>query len=130
MDPRIVTLIELMRTNHRTRLTLREMAQIVSLSPAHLCFLFKTETGTPPARYLRKMRMRNAATLLEETSLSVKEVMARVGFSDESHFVRDFKRIYQMTPGEYRRRARAAGLEGFDKNQGLLPLSKNLRTKI
>ena len=47
--------------------------------------------------------MKEAAVLLSTTFLSVKEIMARVGFSDESHFVRDFKKIYGMTPTEYRK---------------------------
>lgn len=40
----------------------------------------------PPARYLRRLRMRRAMELLETTNLSVKQVMARVGLCDESHF--------------------------------------------
>ncbi len=92
-----------MKGAQRHRLSLSKMAETVNLSPTHLCYLFKSETGTPPARYLRRLRMQNAATLLAETFLSVKEVMARVGFSDESHFVRDFKRIHGLTPTEYRK---------------------------
>ncbi len=103
MDPRIEALIALMKSDLRRVLPLTRMAQSVNLSPTRLSCLFKAETGTPPARYLRKLRMEVAATLLEETFLSVKEIMARVGFSDESHFVRDFKRIKGMTPTQYRR---------------------------
>jgi AraC-like DNA-binding protein len=47
--------------------------------------------------------MHDAATLLTSTFLTVKEIMVRVGFSDESHFVRYFKRSYGMTPTQYRR---------------------------
>jgi AraC-like DNA-binding protein len=46
--------------------------------------------------------MQQAATLLTTTFLSVKEIVRRIGLTDESHFVRDFKRIYGMTPSEYR----------------------------
>ncbi|MGH9961402.1 MAG: helix-turn-helix transcriptional regulator, partial [Pyrinomonadaceae bacterium] len=101
MDPRIETIIALMNSDERRRLSLRKMAKTVNLSPAHLCYLFKAQTGTPPARYLRKLRMKSAATLLEETFLSVKEIRARTGFNDESHFVRDFKRAFGMCPTEY-----------------------------
>ena len=47
--------------------------------------------------------MREATVLLSTTFLSIKEVMVRVGFGDESHFVKDFKKIYGMTPTEYRK---------------------------
>ena len=103
MDPRIEALIALMKADLRRMLPISRMAQSVNLSPTRLSFLFKAETGSPPARYLREMRMQVAATLLVESFLSVKEIMARVGFSDESHFVRDFKRINGMTPMQYRR---------------------------
>lgn len=103
MDPRIEALIALMKADLRRMLPISRMAQCVNLSPTRLSCLFKAETGSPPARYLRQMRMQLAATLLVETFLSVKEIMAIVGINDESHFVRDFKRINGMTPMQYRK---------------------------
>ncbi|HXG55469.1 MAG TPA: helix-turn-helix transcriptional regulator, partial [Vicinamibacterales bacterium] len=64
----------------------------------------------PPARYLQCLRLRRAALLIERTFLSVKEVMALVGYSDPSHFSRDFKRRYGMAPRELRERARLSPL--------------------
>ena len=103
MDQRILTVIALMKTDPRRALPLSKLAESVNLSPTRLCYLFKAETGTPPGRYLRTLRMQDATTLLVDTFLSVKEIIARVGFTDESHFVRDFKRIYGVTPTEYRK---------------------------
>jgi AraC-like DNA-binding protein len=77
-------------------------AQSVNLSPSRLHQLFKEETGWPPARYLRLLRMRRATELLETTHLNVKEIMARVGVTDESHFIRDFKKAHGATPARYR----------------------------
>lgn len=56
----------------------------------------------PPAKYLRLLRMQEARELLETTFLSVKEIRTRVGFGDESHFMRDFKKACGMTPAQYR----------------------------
>ena len=81
-----------------------KLAALVNLSPSRLHQLFKEETGVPPARYLRQLRMRRATELLETTHLSVKQVMAVVGLSDESHFVRDFKKTCGLTPARYRER--------------------------
>ena len=103
MDQRVLTVIALMKDDPRQSLPLSKLAQSVNLSPTRLWYLFKAETGTPPARYLRILRMQDAAMLLATTFLSVKEVIARVGFTDESHFVRDFKRIYGVTPTGYRK---------------------------
>lgn len=102
MAERVKQLIELMQDDPSRNLTLSEMAESVNLSPPYFCYLFKTITGTPPARYLKKLRMQRAATLLTTTFLSVKEIVRHVGCSDDSHFVRDFKRIYGMTPSAYR----------------------------
>ncbi|MFL6336400.1 MAG: helix-turn-helix domain-containing protein [Pyrinomonadaceae bacterium] len=81
-----------------------KLAALVNLSPSRLHQLFKQETGVPPARYLRQLRMLRAKELLERTNLSVKQVMACVGLTDESHFVRDFKKTCGLTPARYRER--------------------------
>lgn len=88
-----------------------EIASNVNLSLAHLRYLFKAETGMSPAQYLRALRMREAEKLLKTTFLSVKEVMHRIGVRDESHFTRDFKKAYGITPAQYRTRHHRAGLE-------------------
>jgi transcriptional regulator GlxA family with amidase domain len=109
MAERVKRIIERMQGDPSRTLSLGEMAESVNLSPPYFCYLFKTITGVPPAKYLKTLRMQRAATLLTTTFLSVKEIVSRVGFSDDSHFVRDFKRIYGVTPSEYRNGALAAG---------------------
>ena len=105
MAERVKRVIELMQGDPSRNLTLGKMAESVNLSPPYFCYLFKTITGVPPAKYLKSLRMQQAATLLTTTFLSIKEIVRRVGLTDESHFVRDFKRLYGMTPSEYRNSA-------------------------
>ena len=94
-----------------------KLAGLVNLSPSRFHQLFKEEMGEPPARYLRRRRMRRAQELLETTHLSVKQVMAGVGVSDESHFVRDFKKSCGLTPARYRERfLRGVGQNGTGQN--------------
>ena|SRR5215211_1266412 len=102
MAERVKRVIELMQGDPSRSFTLGKMAESVNLSPPYFCYLFKTITGTPPAKYLKSLRMEQAAMLLTTTFLSVKEIVRHVGLTDESHFVRDFKRVYGMTPSEYR----------------------------
>jgi AraC-like DNA-binding protein len=102
MAERVKHVIELMQHDPSRNFTLGKMAESVNLSPPYFCYLFKSITGIPPAKYLKSLRMRQAATLLTTTFLSVKEIVSRVGGTDESHFVRDFKRMYGMTPSAYR----------------------------
>jgi AraC-like DNA-binding protein len=102
MAERVRRVIELMESDPSRTFTLGKMAESVNLSAPYFCYLFKTITGVPPAKYLKSLRMQQAASLLTTTFLSVKEVVRRVGLTDESHFVRDFKRVYGVTPSEYR----------------------------
>lgn len=104
MAERIKRVIALMQDNPSRNFTLGKMAESVNLSPPYFCYLFKSITGVPPAKYLKSLRLEQAAMLLTTTFLSVKEIVKRVGLTDESHFVRDFKRFYGLTPSEYRNR--------------------------
>src|SRR5687767_6931631 len=92
----------MMREDVSGELSLGEFAQSVNLSVWRLCHLFKSDIGMPPMRYLRVLRMERAKDLLESSFLSVKEIGFRVGLTDESHFVRDFKATYGLSPACYR----------------------------
>jgi len=105
MAKRVKRVIEMMQGDPSKTFTLEKMAESVNLSAPYFCYLFKSITGVPPAKYLKALRMQQAATLLTTTFLSVKEIVRRVGLADESHFVRDFKRFYGVTPSEYRNAA-------------------------
>ncbi|HEY0761707.1 MAG TPA: AraC family transcriptional regulator [Pyrinomonadaceae bacterium] len=104
MAGRVKWVIQLMQGDPSRSFTLEKMAQSVNLSAPYFCYLFKSITGVPPAKYLKSLRMQQAATLLTSTFLSVKQIVRNVGLADESHFVRDFKRMYGVTPSEYRNR--------------------------
>ena len=53
--------------------------------------------------YIKEKRIREAARLLRDSSLTVEDVMSRVGYTDKNHFYKNFKEIYQMTPAAYRK---------------------------
>lgn len=105
MAARVKRIIEMMQGDPSKSFTLGKMAESVNLSAPYFCYLFKSITGVPPAKYLKALRMQQAATLLTTTFLSVKEIVRRVGLADDSHFVRDFKQLFGATPSEYRDKA-------------------------
>jgi two-component system response regulator YesN len=111
MDQRVQKVLRLMEEDLSRRLTPAEIARAVNLSPAHLRYLFKAETGMSIMQYQKRLRLEEARRLLENTFLSGKEIMNRIGITDESHFVRDFKQSYGMTPAQYRARHRAPGAD-------------------
>jgi transcriptional regulator GlxA family with amidase domain len=85
---------------------LEEVARSVNLSETRLRALFRAETGTTPAQYLKSVRMRRVKELLGMTFLNVKQVMFEVSISDRRHFARDFRELYGHTPREYRKGVR------------------------
>jgi len=101
---RVEAVIEFMNANLQRSISLPELAEVVNLSPSHFSRLFGIETGTSPIAYLIRLRLEKAAKLLATSFLSVKQVMASVGYSDRHGFLLQFKRQFDLTPSEYRKR--------------------------
>jgi AraC-like DNA-binding protein len=116
MDDRIAAVIARMEATVDQNPGLPELALAVGLSVSRLSHLFRAEVGVPPGRYFHGLRMQRARILLERTSLTVKEVMARVGIADPSHFARDFRRYHGIAPSQVRR-----GRGSDDASPGLSP---------
>jgi AraC family transcriptional regulator, arabinose operon regulatory protein len=80
-----------------------QLAALVNLSPSRLRHLFKQETGTTPAQFLKSSRLRKAEVLVRTGFLTVKEIANQVGLASNSHFVREFRKVYGMSPTVYRK---------------------------
>lgn len=78
------------------------VAKEVGLSASRLCSLFKEHTGLSLGKYAKLLRLETARTLLETGYPTLQEVMDKVGIHDPSHFNRDFKAAYGVTPARYR----------------------------
>jgi AraC family transcriptional regulator, arabinose operon regulatory protein len=74
------------------------LAKTVHLSTSRLRHLFGKQIGIPIGRYIKLLQLQKARELLENSFLEVKEVAARVGVNDLSHFIRDYKKVYRETP--------------------------------
>ena len=82
--------------------TLEQMAAVARLSPYHFARQFKTATGLPPHQYVIARRVERAKQLLQGGGdLSLAEVAAHAGFSDQSQFCQHFKRLVGVTPGQF-----------------------------
>jgi len=84
------------------QLRVADLARAVNLSPSRFTALFRAQTGVSPGQYLQAKRLEHARALIETTFLSVKQVMAIVGFNDPSHFTRAFARHHGLTPTQVR----------------------------
>jgi transcriptional regulator GlxA family with amidase domain len=103
MDKRISAIVERISSNFQAGWKIDELAGIVNLSHSQFEELFKQEKQLSPIQFVKHLRFEKAKTLLETTFLTVKEISFAVGINDQSHFVRDFKLKYGLTPTAYRK---------------------------
>ena len=83
-------------------LSVPELAERAMLSTYHFIRVFKNYTGFTPHEYVSNIRITTARYLLKTTTLSVKDICFRTGFSCESVFCTAFKNKTGMTPAKYR----------------------------
>src|SRR3569832_1954625 len=103
MDRRIELIISKFKKDPAAPWDISALSVLVNLSPSRFRHLFKQETGTTPAQYLKDMRLVNAEKMLRTTFLTIKQILEQVGIASNAHFVRDFRRKYGTTPTTYRR---------------------------
>ena len=89
--------------------SLQQMAEVVGLNSYHFARQFKAATGLPPHQYGIARRVERAKQLLQAgTDLTLAEVTACAGFSDQSQFCRHFKRQVGVTPRQFGMSSRTA----------------------
>ncbi len=104
MDGRIIVLKERILRNLAFDWTVKEMAKSIDVSESYFQKLFKTENGMTPAKYVCKLRFEKAKELLEDRRfLRIQEICHEIGIHDQTHFTRDFKKLYGKTPSQYRK---------------------------
>ncbi len=87
--------------NYGNNLSLKEIASVACLSPFHFQREFKKDRGITPHEYLNDVRIRESQRLLLK-EMDLKEIAYRLGFSDQSHFTRIFRKTVGVTPKNYR----------------------------
>ncbi len=88
--------------NYNKDIGLNDIAEKIGLTPAYFSYLFKCEIGVNFTVYLTEYRIKHAKKLLEESDMPIKQVSEKVGFFNQQHFSKTFKRIVGIKPTEYR----------------------------
>jgi len=105
-DPRLRRALDGMHGDVAHPWTVEELAARAGMSRASFASKFRATAGVPPLEYLTERRIHLARTLLSE-GLPMTEVAGRVGYESAISFARAFRRVTKVTPGAYRRQARA-----------------------
>ena len=102
-DGLILDAVRFIDNNCTGKLSLRDVAEHLSVSPGHLSRLFHKVTGKPVTSYIRESRVLIACNLLKNTKDSLAEISGSLGFSSQSYFQKVFRETTGMTPKDFRR---------------------------
>jgi len=90
-------------------LSLADISDALSVSPFHLCRVFRELTGIPIHRYRDRLRLRAALEMIADGDESVLDVALALGYSSEAHFSDSFRRAFGLRPGAFRRSMKGSG---------------------
>jgi AraC family transcriptional regulator len=100
---RISLVREVIQEHFSETLTLNEIAEKVGLHPAYVAQAFRKTYGSTVGEYTRWLRVEAACRELSKPNLPIATIAANLGFFDQSHFTRTFRRLIGVTPAEYRK---------------------------
>lgn len=98
----IQPVIELMKKNLHKNLTLEDFASAANLSVSHLSALFKKATKYSPSNLFTSLKIQKASQLLQEGDNKIKEVAHQLGYDDQYHFSRVFKKVMGVSPKKFK----------------------------
>lgn len=102
-NERMKTMLKFIQEHFDEALTVRQIAESVSVSESECMRCFRNTIGVTPIAYLKSYRLQCAAELLENTDFSVSEIGGRCGFFEMSYFSRAFRQVHGCTPSRYRK---------------------------
>lgn len=104
--------IRCMEINYSRNISISEIAASIGLDRSYLGSLFKKKLNVSPQEYLLKLRIEKACQLMVNENLTIGDISRSVGYGDQLHFSKMFKKIKHVSPTEYRKRlleSRASG---------------------
>ncbi|WP_302852474.1 AraC family transcriptional regulator [uncultured Streptococcus sp.] len=103
-NEQIRQLIDHINHNYQKNLSIDYLSHFMGYSKSHFMTLFKQQTGVSCTEFVIQVRLNKASELLINTSHSILDIATDVGFNNLSNFNRQFKRYYQLTPSQYRKK--------------------------
>lgn len=80
-----------------------DIAESCKIHRNYLGRIFREQLGTSPQEFLITYRMNKAVQLLKTTELSIKDIGIAVGYPNQLHFSRAFKKVYGIPPSRWRK---------------------------
>lgn len=87
--------------HYQERISLADLAKILSVSPSYLSRVFKKNMGVNVMNYVNQIKMQQARKRMDEGRLSLNEIALETGFQNYNYFYMIFKEVYGITPSDY-----------------------------
>lgn len=94
--------VDYIKRNYANPITLEEVANHVYLNPSYFSKIFKNEMDCTFVAYVNKIRINASKSLLLNNNIPLSDILALVGFDDQSYFTKVFKKEVGITPGKFR----------------------------
>jgi AraC-like DNA-binding protein len=94
--------ISYMEQNFQNDITIEDIAAYCGLNRSYFGKIFRENVGKSPQEFLIAYRMSRATELLKLTRLSIADIGQAVGYPNQLHFSRAFKRVYGVSPKQWR----------------------------
>lgn len=108
MEQKMKVALEYVQKNYNTDINMAVVSNLVSMNYSLFSFTFKQYTGENFVNYLKSLRVKRAKQLLEETDMKVIEIGQCVGYENDKHFLKLFKKYCGISPTEYRKNMQRA----------------------
>ncbi|MEK3731277.1 MULTISPECIES: helix-turn-helix domain-containing protein [Paenibacillus] len=102
-------MIEMIRNEFDRNITLEECASRLHYNNFYLSSVFKKETNMSFSEYLTQYRFKMSKKWLVETDMPIKEIAEKLSYNNSQNFIRSFRKLEGMTPGQYRSKYRQEG---------------------
>lgn len=94
--------VSYMESNYADSISIEKLAELSNLSIRHFTRIFRDTYQTTPGNYILSLRMQHACYLMKNTPLSISEIAFQSGFNDSNYFSRQFHKLFDITPRQYR----------------------------
>ena len=101
-NPAFISLVGYLNAHYSEKITLDELSIRFNLSKSYICNLFTKHYNTTLTCFVTELRMKAAATLLQDKTRLLKEVACLCGYSSYVHFFKVFREYYSVSPKQMR----------------------------